>query len=308
MTGICEMKNIVYIFPSRRGRKNFQISLIILFLIFLTGASFYLRLYNFKNKKAHLATIDENVYYVLGLQLKKNLSNYSVSDYAETLKTQGYAIPAYFKEPLFKHPPLFPLFLAGALTALGEKGTSAITIVITFGVLLILLTYFFGKLIYDRKTGLLAALFLSLDPINIICAQKVWMETTLAFFTCLTIALFAYALKKEKNSFFLFSGIASGLATLTKYPGILGTAVILIYALVKRRDLFKVKTFWAGLIMPLIFLLPWMFWNYSVYGFNFFPRQASIHDFLPAYPNVRLILLFFFFDGIDFRNWNPITK
>ena len=88
---------------------------------------------------------------------------------------------------------------------------------------------------------MLTTFFLWADPVSIICSQKVWMESVLSFFTILSIYLFAYAVQRHKDIYFLFAGISAGLAALTKYPGFLALIIILSYALGYERRLLKIK-------------------------------------------------------------------
>ena len=78
---------------------------------------------------------------------------------------------------------------------------SAFYIALLFGVLIIPVTYCLGALAMNRKVGLLASLFISMDPMTIISSQKVWMDTAIAFFVVLSLYYFAKGLKTNKNSY-----------------------------------------------------------------------------------------------------------
>jgi len=77
--------------------------------------------------------------------------------------------------------------------------------------------------------------------------------------------------------FFIWAGIASGFAALTKYPGILATFVVIMYAGLYNKVLFKNKNFLISLGLPLVILLPWFFWNFQVYGMDYFTTKGSLH-------------------------------
>jgi len=134
-----------------------------------------------------------------------------------------------------------------------------------------------GALVFDWRAGLLAAFLLWMDPVSIICSQKVWMGTTIAFFSLLSIYLFILGLRRSRDHYYLYSGIAGGLAASTKYSGILVSAAIFLFAVFYNRPLFRNKKFLLSLFMPFAVLSPWFFWNYKVYGYNILRVQGSLH-------------------------------
>ena len=103
------------------------------------------------------------------------------------------------------------------------------------------------------------------------------MDATLSFFMFLTVYLFALGLKSEKGRWFIFMGISSGLALLTKYTGVLALVSIVLFTFARRRELFSNKAFVSGLVLSVVMMLPWFFWNYKVYGGGFFLLQQSFH-------------------------------
>jgi 4-amino-4-deoxy-L-arabinose transferase-like glycosyltransferase len=129
---------------------------------------------------------------------------------------------------------------------------------------------------FDSKVGVYAALLMSIEPISWISSQKIWMETTLAFFTVLSLYLFVLARKKYNPWIMMGSGVAAGLATLTKYPGVLATGIIFLYTLCCERWLFKKKTFIFSLSVPFIMLVPWFLWNFRIYGPELFSTNVEI--------------------------------
>jgi len=246
------------------------------FLIFLTIFAFQTRLHFFKESRAR--TIDEIVYYRIGQQIQNDLSQYNTIPYGQDLAATGRKLPAYFFAPLFKHPPVYPIFVASSLKVFGNTINSAGYVSILFGALIIILTYYLGSLIYSQKVGFWAAVFMSLDPVTIICSQKVWMDTTLSYLMLLSLVLFVQAIKYKNDNLFILSGLVSGLATCTKYTGFLITIAYVIYATVYQTELLRKKRFLLGLLMPFICLAPWIAWNINVYGLNFINTQGHLHS------------------------------
>jgi len=238
-----------------------DISVILIFLVIVT---FIVRVGSFK--KEHPLTYDEIVYPTLAAQISENPANYNtIGLYNDALK-KGRELLEYFKKPLFKHPPMFSYLIVASYNLFGRTYNSAFLVSLFFGILLIVLAYLLGSLLFDSKAGVYAAFLMSIEPIVWVSSQKIWMETTLAFFSVLSLYLFARAIKKYNPYFMIASGISAGLAVLTKYPGILSLVIIFVYALYSERWLFKKRSFIFSLFIPFIMILPWLYWNYSIYG------------------------------------------
>lgn len=286
-------------------RNLYKIRLFYLVLVILIVVALALRLYGFS--QPHRFTFDEALFVQLGLQLRENPTNYNTYFiYQECLKSgRNLSRCKYLSAPLFKHPPVFSYLLAGifklretALKTTKDFFQSAAFVSIILGSLTILIIFFIGKYSFDWRTGFLAAFFLTLDPIHWLCSEKIWIESTLGFFT--TLALLLFILGRKKRVYFLLSGVSIGLAFLSKYPGILALVNLLTFALIWERDLFKIKEFWALMILPFLISLPWFLWNYQVYQEKtLFKNIIGIHRVTPYLPWLsggygKLILLLFF--------------
>ncbi len=280
--------------------------LIFLTLTFLSISAFIIRLNNFK--KHQMRTIDEIVYYTMGSQMAKNILDYNTIPYGKKLMASGRKLPKYFSEPLFKHPPVFSLLISFSIRIFGDKLLSAEYISLTAGILMIPLIYLLATLIFDWKIGLISALFLWLDPITIMCSQKVWMGTTIAFFVLLSAVLFISALKYNKNWLFILSGISAGLAVNTKYTGILITIAITIFAIIYKKNLFKNKYFIISLGLPIIMLMPWFYWNYKVYGIKSVLRHPELLALVKDIKRLSKIIPIFLLAGIGTILYKKIKK
>jgi 4-amino-4-deoxy-L-arabinose transferase-like glycosyltransferase len=256
---------------------------IILMLGLLTASAFFVRLENFKNSKTQ--SIDEVVYYRMAKQvLAEGLSGYNTIPYGRELAATGRPLPDYFFQPLFKHPPLFTFLVALSMKLFGPGASAAASIPLLFGTLMIPLGYLLGMILFNRRIGLLSAFFLWLDPVSIMCSQKVWMETTVAFFTLLAAVVFAKGIKSNNDWFFILSGLSSGLAVNTKYPAVLIAAAFVFYASFYNKDLFRNRKFQISLALPFISLLPWMCWNYRIYGLKSIPQHEELNALFKIFP------------------------
>jgi len=226
-------------------KRDISIALIILVVI-----AFLIRVEGVKT--SHPLTYDEKVYPQLAVQISKDPANYNtIGIYQKELESSGRKLPAYFTKPLFKHPPLFPQIINLSFRVFGSTYYAAFKVSILCGVLLIILAYFLGGKLFDKRVALYSALLMAIEPISWISSQKIWMETTLAFFIVLSIYFFVCVLMKYNPYLMAASGISAGLAGLTKYPGMLALIGILVYALCFERWLFKKKSFILSLIIQI---------------------------------------------------------
>jgi 4-amino-4-deoxy-L-arabinose transferase-like glycosyltransferase len=237
-------------------------------IVALMIIAFMFRIGSFKRE--HPLSYDESVYPKLAVQIMNNPADYNTMDLYQVELKRGRKLPTYFTKPLFKHPPLFTYLVSFSFRILGRTYYSAFKVSLLFGVLLIGLAYLLGKTLFDEKTGIYAALIMLIEPMSWITSQKIWMETTLAFFSVLSICLFAMAVKRYNPYVMIAGGISAGLAALTKYPGILPIGGIVVYAACFDRWLFRKKSFYAALAAPFLVMLPWALWNYNVYGAELF--------------------------------------
>jgi len=252
----------------------------------------------------HSLTFDEGVHIHLGSQLTKSLHSYHTKEIDETFLKGGRKLPDYFKKPLFKHPPLYSYFISVGYRAthpssLIQQCKVAVCVSILSGILLILLTFFLGRLIYNSKVAFVASLLMVIDPIHWLCSQRIWMETTLVLFMWLALFYILKAIKitpsdakirKSQMNFYL-AGIFTGLALLTKSTAFFIYPITFSFILLANRNLFKNIHLWVGLLISLIFLLPWALWNLTVYGKRFLIESLVVHNFIESLDLRDLLLL-----------------
>jgi 4-amino-4-deoxy-L-arabinose transferase-like glycosyltransferase len=267
-------------------------NLVWLALGLLIVSAFFIR---FKNvSKSENYAIDELVYAKMANQINhEGLKGYNSIPYGKELTAMGYDLPEYFFQPLFKYPPLFTLLCSLSMKIFGPTMEACALFPLLFGVLLIPTVYALASLIFNRQVALLAAIFMWLDPITIVTSQKVFLDTTLAFFTVLSIYLYIYGILKNRNIFFLLGGVFCGLAVLTKYPGILPVFAVLIYVALKKRNLLFNRTFLLSLTIPFFSLLPWFYWNFAVYGSGMYERIISVNNLHFHNKRTKILILVF---------------
>jgi len=234
-------------------------------------------------EKEHPRSFDESVYPLLASQLFVDPANYNtVGLYENFLKQRGRKLPDYFSKPLFKHPPVFPYLIRFSYSVFGVSQVSAFRVSLAMGMLLMILAYLIGRELFDDVTGICAALLMTIEPVSWICSQKIWMETTVAFFMIAALYLFVLFIKRGSRYFMYACGLMAGLAFLCKYPGILVVPAILIFAIIYERKVVKDIHFWISLALPFFISIPWFYWNFKVFGPGIFQSLYANHDM----PNV----------------------
>jgi hypothetical protein len=122
------------------------------------------------------------------------------------------------------HPLLFQAILSlGFRLDIGEpfeRITAA-----AFGIATIYLTYRLGSLLYDRRAGLIAAVFLALMPYHVVASRQVLLDVPMTLFATLSLYLLARFALTRRAAWLYAAAAALGLAVLSKE-----TAIILLAA------------------------------------------------------------------------------
>lgn len=255
-------------------KKNNKISIFILLIII--SATVITRSVGFNNP--HSFTFDEALYPQLAVQLKEDPIDYTSQPTYKYYTGRGRPLPDYLNRPLFKHPPLYS-YLISLTYYFTKKPTlkTAWSISLISGILLILMIYLLGKILYNQKVALIAAFLLFLDPIHWLCTQKIWMETTVVAFIWISLFFIIKAARESDYKYFYWAGVATGCAILTKYTGFLIFPVGLTLIFIHNRSVIKSKHFWSWPLISFLLFIPWLFWNYRIYGSNFLMEMVIVH-------------------------------
>lgn len=124
----------------------------------------------------------------------------------------------------------------------------------------VFLAYVLGKRMYNRRTGLLAAVILGTTALNLIVASIGIVDMALTFFVDACFVAFYFFERTEKKKYLLWFYVAMALGMLTK--GLIAIVfpfgIIFIYALLTRRpSLFKKLFYLPGILLFLVIALPW---------------------------------------------------
>jgi 4-amino-4-deoxy-L-arabinose transferase-like glycosyltransferase len=131
----------------------------------------------------------------------------------------------------------------------GITDTIARIVPAMFGVMTVFLTYFIGKMLYDRKVAMVAALVITILPYHIIVSRQVLIDISLSFFFTLTLFFVVRYMKNTKGVHWLYlMGASSGLSFLSKEVGIFALissiiSLLVIKGLTSRNLLIVVSSF-----------------------------------------------------------------
>lgn len=155
---------------------------------------------------------------------------------------------------------------------------------VAFGVGTVWILYHLGKMLYNEKVGLLAALFLSVSFIHSFHSQYVRPDIPATFFIMMTI-FFCLRIRFEGDlKYYVYAGISSGLSIATKFTsGVVISLIILAQLMVESNNLFQERkiaklykylpliSIISGSILILAFLVPLLLNNYRTIISILFP-------------------------------------
>ncbi|MEI8344664.1 MAG: glycosyltransferase family 39 protein [Candidatus Omnitrophota bacterium] len=165
-------------------------------------------------------------------------------------------------------PPLAIWATAGFYHWLGVSEFTARLFSAVCGIALVYLTYFIGRQLINRYVGLIGALTLLSSSYYLRFTRFGMTDIPVVFFMALTLYLFW--LGQQRNRFLVLSGVALGLALMTKgFTVLMILPVCWIYCVWTRRtEILRRPAYWVGLALALAILLPWL-----VYQVAYFREQ-----------------------------------
>ncbi len=183
-------------------------------------------------------------------------------------------------EPWFDKPPLTIWATALAYKLFGIHEFSARLFSALCGVGAVVVTYLLGLRLFGRWTGLLGALVL-LNSSHYLRFMRFGMtDGPLVLF--LTLSLYWFWRGSERNRYLIFSGVALGLALLTKgFAAFFIFPVILLYCLLAR-DFSPLgrSSYWVGLMIAVLIALPWNLYEMTAHRGAFIDNVVVKHLFV----------------------------
>jgi 4-amino-4-deoxy-L-arabinose transferase-like glycosyltransferase len=230
----------------------------------------------------------------------------------EMLQGEGWIIPHLNSAVYLDKPPLLFWLIAGSAKMLGGMNETAARLPSAFfGLCTIILLFFFGKKLFDERTGFFAALVLATCGEFFWLARRADLDITLTFFTTLAIFLFYIGFQQKgwRYLYYLLAYAAMAVGFFTKlYPAlIVPFFAISGYFLWQRRFRF----FFDPAQLPGIALLvamigSWLFVAYLRGGTDYllgllFQKTAS--TFFVTYGHREPVFFYFWNFPANFLPW-----
>ena len=222
--------------------KETRQSLIDFFLLF--GLASFFLLYGLG--RGSIASWDEGIY----AQVAK-----------EVLRSGDWFHPTLGGQPWYDKPPLAIWATVFFYKIFGVHEFSARLFSALCGIGAVLATYFLAKRLFGRWVGFLSAAVLLSSSHFIRFSRFGMLDAPLTFFMVLSFYFFWMAVESGRSKYFIFSGIATAAAVLTKsFSGFLIFPIQWIYAVwAGEIYLLKKKSYWAGCGLAVGVFLAWIF-------------------------------------------------
>ena len=248
--------------------------------------------------------------------------------YAQTAKemlSKGeWLTPHIFGKPQFEKPILFYWLVEISFKVFGVNETAARLPSAVFGTIGIAAIYFLGSLLFNKRTGLIAAAMLATSVEYVILSRACVTDMTLFSLMLLGALFFFYGHLKGRRYAYLLSAAFFALAVLTKGPIAVmlpGLAILLYFTFTRTwKSFFKIPF----LPMAAVFIAvsaPWYLAMYRVHGSAFidaFFGFQNVTRFMQSehkigsqfYYNVPILLAGFFPWSIflPFGLWHAFKK
>jgi len=160
----------------------------------------------------------------------------------------------------------------------GINDFSAIFFVLLTSVASIILIFYFGRLLFSDKVGLIAAILLSIFPLNVVYATRLVSDLPSAFFMSLGVYIFLYHEKNniKNNLYYFLSGIFIGLAYLIRESALLIALFFVTYITWKKK--IKFSYFFVPLgVLSILVLESIIFFHLTG---DLFYRTSASQDYL----------------------------
>lgn len=123
--------------------------------------------------------------------------------------------------PMFRAHPILFQFIVSFGFLWGVNDLVGRLFAVAFGLATLLLVYQLGKVLYGRRVGAIAALFLALMPYHVLVTRQMLLDGPLTFCTTLTLYLVARFGSTQRPAWMYAAGAGLALTFLTKETGVI---------------------------------------------------------------------------------------
>ena len=209
-------------------------------------------------------------------------SNYALTA-KEMLASGDYFSPRIYGNYWYDKPAFFYWELMAAFSLFGTSDFAARFFPGLFASIGVLLTYGFGRQIYNARTGFFAAAILATSFAYWLVGRSVITDATLFVFLNGALVFFYFGYTRNRRFYYL-AYVSAGLAVLTKGPvGIVLPGLVILAFLLVRRDLgelLRMKP--LGILLFALVSGIWYAGMYALHGMDFIVGFFGVHNLLRA--------------------------
>jgi 4-amino-4-deoxy-L-arabinose transferase-like glycosyltransferase len=188
----------------------------------------------------------------------------------EISETGSWMTMHYAGDPAFENPPFFMWLIAISYKIWGVNEYAAIFPSAFFGVLCVVLVYFFSARLFESWTAFFSSLVLTTTFYFTKYARHAMIDVTLSFFVTLALFALVMALRRDRR-YFLLWGLAVSVSVLLKSVlGFFPLLITVMYLFVTGRwKMLLNKWFLIGSGFVLILGCSWYLHQYLTFGKSF---------------------------------------
>ena len=224
----------------------------------------------------------------------------------EMVQRNDYVHPYLNGKPYLEKPPFYSwmIIIASKIKGDMDEFSSRIPAAIA-ATLLLLITYYLGRMLTDPYSGFLSAIVLATNYQFLSNARESVMDMTFAFFIGLTILLNYISIVRGKRWQFILSFIPSSLATLTKGPAglVIPACTIFIYLLVKKEFKRFIVPLIGGCFLSIALASIWFLMAGEEYWKEFILRQ-NLTRYTHAFDHIESFYYYFHKLFFNFLPWS----
>ena len=224
----------------------------------------------------------------------------------EMMQRNDYVHPYLNGRPYLEKPPFYSwmIIIASKIKGNMDEFSSRIPAAIA-ATLLLLITYYLGRMLTDPYSGFLSAIVLATNYQFLSNARESVMDMTFAFFIGLTILLNYISIVRGKRWQFILSFIPSSLATLTKGPAglVIPACTIFIYLLVKKEFKRFIVPLIGGCFLSIALASIWFLMAGEEYWKEFILRQ-NLTRYTHAFDHIESFYYYFHKLFFNFLPWS----
>jgi len=230
----------------------------------------------------------------------------------EMLKSGNFLIPHLNDEIYYDKPPLFFALIALSYKLIGEINSfSARLPSAFFGLLTLILVFYFGKRLKDENTGLISAIVLATSFQFFWLSRRANIDATLVFFTTLSIFSFYVGASSQKRKWLLYligySSMSLGFFVKLQPAILVPFLAIVPYFVWKKGTRFIFDKYHIpGIILFLSLIFGWILITFKIQGADYLKGllwEKSASTFLESSGHNRPIYYYLYNFPLQFLPW-----